>query len=719
MADWIGGITLALAGAAGGLALSRPLWLSVIERGKIPHWIPTAIAKPYFGESSQSLMEAKRAKGENERLHKDVRHYSTLLNLAPFPVWRRDEKGLVTYCNLAYTALMEHIPERIIEEFGMELSQNSRNLAEQARKNQQPASEDLHVIVEGERQLYQLVEVPDPDLKGSVGFAVNASSREKVEEELRRHQEAQADLMEASNMATAIYDSEKRLKFFNNAYVSLWKFDRQWLLTKPTFGEAVEYLREKRRLPEMVNFQQYKQQRLKLFNDLIDPYEEILHLPDGKIVRMVIVPYALGGLIFFYEDVTDRMALERSYNTLIAVQRETLNNLHEGVAVFGEDGRLRLSNPIYQKIWGLSADFLASEPHIGEILEQTKNLYNYAEWGEFKERMITQSHVRKMSYQRIERTDGSVIDGSTVPLPDGATLITYLDVTDSTLVERSLIDKNEALREADRLKTEFLLSVSYELRSPLTSITGFSEILREKYFGDLNPKQAEYLNAIYDSAMQLGHLINNILDLASIEAGYMRLEIKEFAVADLLEKTREMVQERIAGSGQNLELVYPDNIGNLQADEIRIRQVLLNLLNNAIKFTPQGGLIRLGANTVGQSGIVLWVEDNGMGIPQDEQSSVFERFRAGALRNKRAGAGLGLAMVKNFVELHSGRIELTSEMGKGTKVSCFLPRQYADGLYTMGLGGSGSPLALAEPGVGEYIASETAMQPRRRKSEMN
>lgn len=660
-----------------GLLLGRRLWACAIKEGKPPLLFSKSFSKFYFGNIAQAVLDARRHRHENDGFRKENRHFSTLLNLVPFPAWRRDEFGNVIYCNLAYSALLENVPERILEEYGLELSQNSQKLAETARQKNLPMSEYFHVIVEGERKLYQLCEIPDPDLEGTVGFALDCSNRERVEEELRRHIAAHAELMEASNMAIAIYDGDKKLSFFNNAYVALWKFDRQWLNTKPDFIEVIEYLREKRRLPELVNFQLFKQQRAKLFHDLLEPHEEILHLPDGKIVRMVILPYTLGGLIFFYEDVTDRLALEGSYNTLIAVQRETLNNLHEGVAVYGEDGRLRLSNPVYQKLWGLSPDFLLSEPHIDEILEMTKHYYHFTDWTDFKARMITQLHARKMNYQRVERKDGTVVDYSTVPLPDGATLITFLDVTDTTLVERSLIDKNEALREADRLKTEFLFSVSYELRSPLTSITGFSEILKEKYFGELNDRQNEYVTAIYDSSVQLGNLINNILDLATIEAGYMRLEVHKFPVKKIIEDIDKETKNLQEMNDRHIEFTCHEALGTLEADENRVKQILLNLIHNAIKFTPQDGRIMVGAGMGENSDeVMLWVEDTGVGIPQHEQSSAFERFRAGALRNPRAGAGLGLAMVKNFVELHGGRIELESEVGKGTKIMCYLPRSH-------------------------------------------
>lgn len=694
MPDWLSTVSAALAGTAVGLVLARGWWQKTVETGAAPRWMPKKLGDMYFGDVARAQQETRRTKLENDNLRRELRQFSSLLNLAPLPVWRRDESLMVQYCNLTYTAMLEDVPERILEEYGMELSATGQELARDAVNRKQMVSEVRHMVIEGMRRQYQIYELPDPDLGGTIGFAVDTTERERAEEELRRQITAHSDLLEASNMATAIFDANKQLKFYNSAFVSLWRLDKNWLDAEPGYIEIIEHLREKRRMPEMVNFQQFKQQRMRLFTDLMETYEEILHLPDGKIVRLLVIPHALGGLIFSFEDVTDKLALERSYNTLIAVQRETLNNLHEGVAVFGEDGRLRLCNPIYQKLWGLNGNFLNSDPHISEILEQTKFYYNYQDWAEFKERMITQLHVRKMNYQRIERTDGSVIDWSTVPLPDGATLITYFDVTDSTLVERSLIEKNEALREADRLKTEFLLSVSYELRSPLTSITGFSEILKEDYFGKLNPKQREYLEAIYDSASQLGQLINNILDLASIEAGYMRLEITDCPIRDMLKDIFALFAERAKASKLELKLKCPSNIGIMQADEARVKQVLFNLLNNAVKFTPEGGIITLGAKATEGENVMLWVEDTGMGIAEQEQRSVFERFRAGAVRTQRSGAGLGLAMVKNFIELHGGRVELESQLGQGTKVSCFVPREHP-AMYTpqnMAMH-SGSPLA--------------------------
>ena len=193
----------------------------------------------------------------------------------------------------------------------------------------------------------------------------------------------------------------------------------------------LELLRERRRLPEYADFRAFKQQRLRLFTTLLEPLEELTYIPDGTTLRSRISPHPLGGLLVTYEDVTDNLVLERSYNTLIAVQRETLDNLYEGVAVVGGDGRLKLTNPAYARIWHLPPESLSAEPHISEIVEESKGFFDYGEdWSGYKDRIIARLTDRAPRTGRLARTDGSVLDYACVPLPDGAILLSYVDVTD-------------------------------------------------------------------------------------------------------------------------------------------------------------------------------------------------------------------------------------------------------------------------------------------------
>lgn len=612
---------------------------------------------------------------EYNHLKLEAQRYANIINMSYNPVWQRDENLNITYCNLAFMEVAEQSLEEVDDIASLELFTGHRELSRKVWESGEEQVVERHIVVGGKRKLYRLREMPLKAEKVITGYAVDISDQEKAQEEVRRHISAQRDFLESSTSAMAIFSQDMRLQFYNHAFLNLWKLDDSWLDSKPTYGEILETLREKRKLPEHANFPAFKAQHLKLFTDLIETHEDIFYLPDGKILRVVVIPHALGGLMVAYEDVTDRLALERSYNTLIAVQRETLDNLHEAVVVFGEDGRLRLSNPTYASLWELEEKFLLTEPHVREVLDLCCELHDTSDWDGYKESFISSLQKRNLQLGRLERTDGSVLDWRMVPLPDGGTLVTYTDVTDSMVVERSLREKYEALQQADQLKTEFLANVSYELRSPLTSISGFSDILRNEYFGELTEKQREYVEGIHQSSQQLGGLINNILDLASIEAGYMQLDVSEFDLYDMLDAVLLLLKERMKMLDLKISKQCEPDIGSMVADETRIKQVLFNLMSNAAKYSRAGGVIEVGIETEESERIRIWVRDHGVGIDETKQDMVFDKFyRSGAVSGQQSGSGLGLSIVKSFIELHGGSVSLHSVPGKGTTVICSLPR---------------------------------------------
>lgn len=634
----------------------------------------------WFRDITISQKQQVRTLKENEQLKRDIKQFSSILNVLPMPVWLRTEDLSIRYCNMAYSEAAEESPVQRSEHQMPELHPQGAGLARAAADADAIKSERRHIIVGGTRKLYQFTEIPLKGDKLMVGIAYDATELETVQEDLQRHITAQSELLESVTSAVAVFGSDMRLKFFNYAYVHLWGFDEAWLDTAPTYSELLEELREKRRLPEQANFPLFKQRHLKLFTDLIEPQEEIFYLPDGRTLRVLAIPHALGGILFAYEDVTDRLALERSYNTLSLVQKATLDNLHEGVVVFGEDGRLRLYNPKFIQLWHLEQAVLSPETHVADLIEKTRRLHNVADWDEYKQKFIAQLLEREIRHRRIERNDGSVIDSMIVPLPDGATLITFSDITASTLVERSLLERNEALQEADRLKTEFLANVSYELRSPLTSISGFSEMLSQDYFGELSPKQREYVAGIHQASQHLMHLINDILDIASIEAGYMKLDVQEFDIHTMLQSVVALVHERIREHQIQFTFNCSRRIGKMLADETRMKQIMFNLLSNAIKYSQIGGCISLNVEAVksepGEDDIVFSIEDNGIGITPEEQKAVFSKFFKGSnIGIHTSGTGLGLSMVKSFIELHGGTVELHSKPGEGTKIVCRMIRR--------------------------------------------
>lgn len=636
-----------------------------------------AIFETLFGrkkakEAAAAYLAAReRLEAENARLKADSRRNANIINSSINPIWYRDLDLKIVYCNLAFTEVAEESSENVIALGEMELYKGHKSLAKKALESGQEQLERKHIVVEGQRRLYIIREVPIKG-EGVIGYASHISELEAAKDEIALHVRALRDLLDSSTSAMAIYGRDMRLKFYNFAFVALWKHDEAWLDSEPTYGEVLEVMREKRKLPEQANFKAFKESQLKLFTTLIEPQEEFLYLPDGKTLRVIAIPHALGGILFAYEDVTDRLALERSYNTLIAVQRATLDNLHEGVAVFGENGRLNLCNPIFRNLWKLDLEFTSSEPHLREILERSQSFFDTNNWPTFLEGLLTRFQSRKLTTMRLDRADGSVINCSAVPLPDGQTLLSFADVTDSTLVERSLRERAEALETADRLKTEFLANMSYELRSPLTSISGFAEMLTREYAGPLNSSQRDYVEGIYQSSQHLASLIGDIIDLATIEAGFLKLDIRAFPIKAAIESVLTLLSTRVKLQNLSIDVAVSPQLVDIHADEVRFKQILINLLSNAVKLSKARGKIALRVGQSPEGYASLTVHNEGVVLEPARIKQMFDPFlRAGS----KAGTDsmLSLGLVKRFTELHGGLVEVESSAEKGTSITCVFP----------------------------------------------
>lgn len=608
----------------------------------------------------------------------------------PFPLWLRGGNLDLIHANQAYCRAVDAPLATLIEhqtELTPTLGSNNSGkvLAGNAIAATQRQQERRHAIVGGKRRLLELTEVPmqsDFSFMGqlvrTLGFAIDVTAEEEKEGELQRHLSAQHEVLENMGSAIAIYGADTRLEFYNQSYLRLWGMSEAFMDSKPTMGEILEDLRTRRRIPEQPDFQRFKKEQLGVFTSQTEPHEELVHLPDGTTLRVLSAPHPLGGLIYVHEDVTDKLAMESSYNTLIAVQRETLDNLAEGIAVFGSDGKLQLHNPAFARIWRLSPVFLGTTPHVAELLENMKPLFNFgSHWQTFKTEMVAYILDRNPRRGRIERADASVIEYNTVPLPDGAVLNSYLDISDSLKVEQALRASNAALATADRLKSEFVANVSYQLRTPLSTISGFADILTNQYFGALNERQLEYTRTISDASHKLLLLINDVLDLATIEAGRMTITRRLVNIPRLLASVRAMTAEWARQQELDVAIDCPAEIGHFEVDENRMKQVLFNLVGNAIKYTPKGGHITLTARR-DQETVRLSVADTGIGIPEVDRQRVFGKFERANANARQAGVGLGLSLVKNFIELHGGRVELVSEINKGTCITCTIPTNPAD-----------------------------------------
>lgn len=611
---------------------------------------------------------------------------ASLCDSLSVPVWGRDKDARLVFCNKAYAQALELTREAVVEQQAEILPAatvkdgGARAMARAALEEGGLKSGRHHAVIAGKRRLLEITETPfeGDETQGGLallGCAIDVTAEEEKDAELKRHLAAHHEILEQLGAAIAVFGPDQRLEFYNRAYQRLWESSERFLDGKPTFSDVLEDLRARNRMPEQADFQKYKKERQALFTSLLEPREDAMFLPDGRSLRILSAPHPLGGLIFVYENVTDQLALETDYNTLMAVQRETIDHLTEGVALFGPDGRLRLSNPALARLWGYDETFLASGPHVTDMLEAARSSLDVDEdWPSRKEKMVSYALDRTPRNGRMRRTDDLVVDYLTMPLPDGSVLNSFVDVTDSVRVEEALRASNEALATADRLKSDFVANVSYQLRTPLNTITGFAEILAAQYFGKLNDRQLEYTTTIRAESEKLTRLINDVLDLATIEAGRMTLDRRPIAVLDLLEDARHMTAEWARQQSLEILIDCPSDVGTFDVDESRMKQVLFNLISNAIKYTPSGGTIGLAAWRQ-DSWTVVSVLDTGVGIPEEEKARLFDKFEKANRHLRQNGAGLGLSLVRSIVELHGGKVEIFSGELDGTNVICFLPQK--------------------------------------------
>ena len=588
----------------------------------------------------------------------------------PSPVWTRDAAGRLTFVNAAYARAVdaksatEAVDRRL--EF---LDQVARESIAQARLAGRAYSGRLRAAIGGLQRTFEVLDF-DTDA-GSAGIGVDATEVETMRSALTRLADAHRRTLDQLPTGVAMFDASHRLTFYNEAYRTLWNLDAAFLDQRPTDSAVIELLRIGRKLPEERDFRQWKSQLHEAYR-AVEAKDHTWHLPDGRTLRVVTTPNPDGGLTYLFHDVSERLDLERRFEELIHIQGETLDKLAEGVAVFGSDGRLRLYNAAFQVMWRLSTHILSDRPHIEKISALCQPLHgDAAAWRVLRE-AATAIESREPTLGRIERRDGRVIDCSTVPLPDGATLVTFHDVSDSVNVERALRERNEALEDADKIKVDFVHHVSYELRSPLTNIIGFVHLLGDPATGPLTEKQREYLEYITVSTNTLLALINNILDLATIDAGRMQLELASVDIRETMMAAAEGVQDRTVSGGVTLDIQAPPNIGSFVADKLRVRQILFNLLANALNFSPPGSIVTLHAERRPDA-IVFAVTDMGPGIPADMLEKVFDWFETHSLGSRHRGPGIGLSLVRSFVELHGGEVTLASALGQGTTVTCTFP----------------------------------------------
>ncbi len=594
--------------------------------------------------------------------------FAAFLDARASPAWIAAADGSPVWVNAAW---LQAVDARDLDDAaarGLAFDRGADALASEAANLARVREAVRWATVGGRRRAFRVTAQPLEG--GGVGvWTEDVTELEETRETLKRNVEAHDETLNHIAEAVAIFGEGKRLIFHNAAFAELWGLEPAWLADRPSHGEVLDRLRQRRRLPETADYAKWKAGELARYEQLGPAADDLWSLPDGRTLKVVRQPHPMGGILLLFSDITGELKLKAQYNALIEVQQATLDKLSDAVAVFGSDGRLRLSNDAFAAFWNIAPAQLEAAGDFEGVVELcVPKLHDRSFWRELKGRVADPDPSARAPMAGETRTaDSRTVAYQSRPLPDGATLIAFTDVTDARRLESALADREAALAEAERLKRDFVGNVSYELRTPLTTIIGYSELLEGEIVSD---RGRQYAAAVKAAATQLARSIDDVLDMAQIDAGEMALDLEEVRVAQLLESGAERWGAAAETARVRLDVEASDDVGLIRGDARRLAQILDHLVANALAQTPPEGSVTVAVKK-GLGEVQLTVTDTGRGIPFHVQAHIFDRF----IGRERGGPGLALALVKALTELHGGWVALESEPGAGAAFTCHLPEE--------------------------------------------
>lgn len=641
-----------------------------------PSVSPSGAALIWVFDFSESEEELVKLRSEATRAKEDFAALVGLIEAAPMPMWFRGSDMKLRLVNGAYVeAVGADSPDDVVSE-QIELVERSNgvsavDIARQAGERRKPIERIVTATINGARRTLRVTDLPLAG-EGIAGYAVDIEEMEEQAREFRAFREAQRSMLDQLSIGVALFDSQRRMTFANQPFHRVFSLPPGIVNERTSFAQMLMVARENGRIPEVRDFPAWRQEMSDWF--LADEtQEEAWPLSDSTHLRIVAQPMPDGGLVMIAEDRTEQLALSATRDTLLRTRTATFDNLFEALAVFAPDGHLELWNRGFAGAWGLEAEDLDGHPQAEDLLAAIENRLADPKKISSINHVIRSATLDRKKRQGIaELADGRTLEYAGVPLPDGNGLLTVLDVTASRQAEEALRERNRALEEADAVMTRFLANMSYEFRTPLTSIGGFAELLTSGVAGELSPQAKEYAEAIAMSVGKLTEQVENVLDLSQSEAGLMPLAKEKFELLPFVTQIVRKRESAIVDAGLTLDL-RGDPGKSVKADPQQLRRAVAHLLDNAIAATPREGKILVDIKR--KKGVTrITISDNGKGMSQHELARALEGIRP---TNDGKGIerrqGLGIPLARQLVEAHDGTLEIVSRKGVGTTATIVLP----------------------------------------------
>ncbi len=527
------------------------------------------------------------------------------------------------------------------------------------------------LILNGSRKLFEAVSKQSPDLGFPIHYCTDKTTEFELSNKLKHTIDANNQVMELFSSGISIFDHNMKLIFYNAAYKKITGLKDEEIKNGQSFSAILDLLRRNRKLPELIDFLEYKNEQIALFRTITAPIQDFIYLPNSSIIRKVTAPYSSGGLIVIFEDITDKMNLEQQYNGLLAVQKETIEHLYEGIMVFGIDNRLHIINKAAKEIWNLENTNVGI--HLSKIVHDVIQVIEFfTEEEEFKSGLVSNLTDRIKKQGRLALKNGRIIQFSYIPLPDGAHLHSYIDITDSYKVEAAFFEKNQALETVVQMKNDFITRASAELLEPLNMITGFTQLLKNQYYGSLNEKQMSHLDGISHGSKNLMSLANNIISLSSLQSGHVTPTYSVFSIKEMLKDIITSTQKQALEKTINFKII--NNLENItiKADEMLLKQAFIVLLNKTIKSSQQDSNIELSLSNDDKNFSFIIVCPSDI-LGRNSQEKVLYRTEEGLDKCMYNFTSVSLPLFNHIIKLHNGLLRIEYDGDKNTTISAEIP----------------------------------------------
>jgi signal transduction histidine kinase len=643
-----------------------------------PQVSPGGAALVWIFDFTESHAEMARLRAAAARATGDFAALVGLIEAAPMPMWFRDADLKLQLVNQAYVDAVGASNAAEVVQGQIELleTEEARSPADVARTSleRQEASERITAsTILGARRTLRVSDLPLGQ-EGVAGYAIDIEEQQQVEREFRAFRDAQRALLDQLSVGVALFDAEERLTFANRPFRRLFSLTEDAVDAHTPFDRFLAEARERGRTPEVRDFPEWRRERTAWFG-MQASLEEAWPLPGGTHLRIVAQPMPDGGLVLITEDRTESLALSAVRDTLLRTRTATLDSLFEALAIFAPDGSVQLWNRSFAGTWGLSSELLDQHPSADELLSAIgRNLVNPEEASLIGAAVRAATLDRREKEGRVDLADGRTLRFAGIPLPDGNGLLTVLDITASQKAEQALRERAEALEEADAVKAKFLANMSYEFRTPLTTIGGYAELLKSGAASDPET-QGEYVDSILAAVERLTEQVENVLDLSQSEAGLLPIRKERLDLLDFLTTLVREREQSIIAAGLSLDL--KGRRGRIiEADPRQMSRAVGNLLDNAVAHTPEGGRIVIEIKRAPEGadyGIEVVIADNGRGMSAQELARAQGGRASGGEGAQGRRTGLGIPLARQLIAAHDGTLEIVSRKGAGTTAIIRLP----------------------------------------------